>query len=155
MTIKNFNFNGFTLVEIIIVTIIAGIVSVCSVPAIQGLLDYAHAKDAQNNLITIYSAQKEKFANDGTYYISPTTCTQGNVVDDSANFSSNLNIIVIPNYVKYCCSSTNTFTCYADVSSQRFVLILSGNSTINVKGNYKEALTPARNPTCAGQANCP
>ena len=78
---------GFTLIEIIVALIIVGILAAVSIPYFSTSIMQASARAAQNNLVTIYNAEK-------SYYLGPigsgTYClnTSGTPCDTLAHTST-------------------------------------------------------------------
>ena len=64
---------GFTLVELVIVIIIVGILSIVAVPIYRGYTRRAYASEGRALLGSIQTAQKVYFAENGTYYTTGTT----------------------------------------------------------------------------------
>lgn len=59
---------GFTLVELVIVIIIVGILSIVAVPIYRGYTKRAYASEGRALLGSIQTAQKVYFAENGNYY---------------------------------------------------------------------------------------
>ncbi len=59
---------GFTLVELVIVIIIVGILSIVAVPIYRGYTKRAYASEGRALLGSIQTAQKVYFAENGAYY---------------------------------------------------------------------------------------
>lgn len=130
---------GFTLMEIIVVMVIIGILAAISVPIYTTIVVQGSAKAAQNNLITIYNAQKNYYFSNGAY------CTSANGVCNSLNsINTTLALNLIDNNFTYTCNNAAGFICTAtNNSDSRLVLTLSNNPIVLPGG------TPPLNPSCA------
>ena len=141
---------GFTLIEIIVVTLIIGITTLAALPSFVTSLRQSAAKSAQNNLITIYGAQNNYYLNNGSY------CIGGCDKLPDINLAANLNLNLTDNYFSYACKTTahqnpsrsTGFTCTATNSIYNtFILTLTD-----------APLAHLTNPKCIYPANpsyCP
>ncbi len=135
--------NGVTLLEIVVVAIIVGIMATFAIPNLQGMVNSGRANDAQNNLLAIYAAQKNRFATTNP----PSYCT-GTTTTALTNTCLGLNII--SNNTVYACTNVGGFTCTAVVNGGTFTLTLT-NAQVNLVMPYNAA---ARNPRCTA-GTCP
>ncbi len=123
---------GFTLMEIIVVLIIIGILTIIALPNYTAMIIQGAAKSAQNNLVTIYNAQKN-------YYFGPvgnsTYCTV--TCNSLANINANLVLNISDNNFTYTCTNPNndgglTYSCKAQSNSDpNLSLTLIGGPTNN------------------------
>jgi prepilin-type N-terminal cleavage/methylation domain-containing protein len=159
---------GFTLIEIIAVSVIVGILGMMTLPSFTKMLGRSYGLDALHNLIAIYSAQKNRSQNTGSYLV----CNSGNTLVDfnCINDGLSLNIIASGGLV-YACANDNTCSASgsATATAGKFVMKASLNNPINVTTNpvYCTATTPnyaTYNPCCvadiggaigASGTNCP
>jgi len=169
---------GFTLIEITIVLIIIGLLAAVAVPSYNVFIQQGAAQTAQNNLITIYNAEKNFYLSNtnivgtGTlpYYCSTsiqnTTCADTLV---HLNLAANLNLNITDNNFSYSCSDPNSgtdgnngssFSCTATNNSAATFTFVLKNSPIVLRGgtsctSYGGA---GCNPTCTYAAHtnyCP
>jgi len=140
---------GITLMEIIVVLIIIGIAAVFFFPNYTVPTEQARAANVRNNLLAIYSAEKNyKNNNSGNYCVDvapspqPACAESGNpncALDlASINCNLSLNIQDDGTYTYSCTGSTCTAKRTSISSSNTIVLTL--NSAINLSGNV--------NPQC-------
>lgn len=80
---------GLTLMEIIIVVIIIGIAVAVALPNFLVPNEQARALNARNNLLAIYSAQKNYFNNNNNAYCVGVPCGN-NLVNINSNLSLNI-----------------------------------------------------------------
>lgn len=141
---------GLTLLEIIVVVIIIGVVASLAIPSFMTQIQRGLANDAQNNLLSIYVAQKNRYGQGGTYYGVTTNCN-GTTVNDDAGLNTALSTSIIKNNINYCCYSASgtDFTCYAKTTSGSFTMTLQ-NSPPVLSGGFN---TTGRNPICVGCPN--
>jgi type II secretory pathway pseudopilin PulG len=163
---------GMTLMEICMIMIIAAIVIVFTFPTFTGPLEHAQAISAQNNLLAIYSAQKNYINEHGlgvgycTTSMIPATqatlcATWGVNAGDTCGFqlpdlncNLNLNIQDDGTYT-YTCTSTNNqtnFTCTATRTNPQVPLVLTITNTLPIQ--MRIGANP--NPSCSSNNNwCP
>jgi prepilin-type N-terminal cleavage/methylation domain-containing protein len=101
------NKNAFTLLELSVVVIIVGILSVVAIPNMLKTVNRGYAKDALNNLMAIYAAQQDYAQNHGGAYIY---CgNTGSTTDFSACLNSGLGTNIIPrNSMVYTCEDSGS-----------------------------------------------
>jgi len=137
---------GFTLIEIIAVMVIIGILATIAIPNYSTMVSQGAAKAAQNNLISIYNAQKNYYfsaTNGGTYYtIAPAACP-----DTELNINTALSLNISDTRFSYCCTNAGGFTCTA--SGLGVTLTLTNNPIV------LPGAAGANNPSCAGGNICP
>ena len=129
---------GFTLIEIIIAMIITAILAAIAIPAYFDYIQQVSAAAAQNNLISIYSAQRNSYLGPtgGNYCLdtSPSPC------DSMANINTNLSLNILDSNFNYTCvTDASGFSCTAtNLSDNTFILTLTNNPIV----------LPAGNPSC-------
>lgn len=134
--------------EMIVVLIIVGIAAACFFPSYTTPIEQTRAANAQNNLLAIYSAEKNYYNNYGSYC----TITTGNVIpcgDTLANLNTNLSLnIQDDGTYTYSCSSA-TVTCKATRNNgpAAFSITVTLNSAIQLTGEV--------NPSCSASYWCP
>jgi prepilin-type N-terminal cleavage/methylation domain-containing protein len=150
------NRHGFTLFEIIVVLIIIGIYVALSFPNYTVPTEQARAATARNNLLAIYSAEKNYLNNNGSYCLNTASTasascaasTGDNTCADSLpsiNCNLSLNTQDDGTYT-YSCSG-NTCTAVR-ISTPSTNVVLTLNAPIQLNGNV--------NPQCATVNNyCP
>jgi|GEM_PF-2095274 len=79
---------GFTLAEVLTVTVILGVMAGVAIPTYNGIIEKQGANEAYVNLQTIYRAEKLYHTKNGQYWIS--TSPSGDT--DLSSVTSNLNI---------------------------------------------------------------
>ncbi len=141
---------GFTLMEIIVVLVIIGVIVAFFLPNYNTPMQQARAANAQNNLLAIYSAQKNYYNNNGNYCYNTGANTCADTLAD-INTNLSLNIQDDGTYLYQC--PNNSFTCTAtrNIASSLPLITVTLNVPINLNGEV--------NPSCqapAGNANwCP
>ena len=140
------NTHAFTLLEVIVVMIIIGVVVGFAIPGFQGSINQGRANDAQNALLSIYSAQLSRNANGTGFYTASASCSASTVTDDGS-LNSTLGISIVRNNSAFCCTTVSGdggFTCYADLTSGGFKMRVV-NTTVNLTGKFDAT---GRNPIC-------
>ncbi len=114
--------HGFTLVEIITAMIILAITATMAVPIFNNYLTQQSAKAAQNNLISIYNAQKIYYLNNAAFCLNNTAASaacsastgDANCGDTLTAINCNLPLNITDNYFTYICSTdASGFNCQA------------------------------------------
>ncbi|MEI7998026.1 MAG: prepilin-type N-terminal cleavage/methylation domain-containing protein, partial [Candidatus Omnitrophota bacterium] len=62
------NKKGFTLLEIIVVSLIVGVLVLIAIPNFTNMLNRSYARQALTNLLAIYSAQQSYYMNNNSAY---------------------------------------------------------------------------------------
>ena len=121
---------GFTLIEIIVVMVIAGIVTYIAIINYTTYMEQGMAQGTKNNLLAIIGAEKNYYFNNGTYYYSPGV--PGHEYNDDKNgIKNNLSLIINdPNYSYYCYNPSH-FTCRADRTNGSRTMIWYFMTTLN------------------------
>jgi len=136
---------GFTLIEIIVTLVIIGVLTAIAVNCYTVSIQQAAANAAQNNLITIYGAQRNYYFTNGSY------CTAAGSCDTLANLNTNLKLnITDSNYTYACCTDASGFLCQAS-NGTTTCAAMSGNT--QWKMTYTP-IVPLTNPKCTG-TYCP
>jgi len=128
------NKKGFTLIEITVVLIILGVLAAIAVPNYMTSLQQGEARNAKNNLISIYGAQRNYYFTNGSYCLA--SC------NSLANINTALSLNLTDTYFNtYTCSNTTLpYQCTATASS----------GTVVLDASQKLSST---NPSCTG--TCP
>jgi prepilin-type N-terminal cleavage/methylation domain-containing protein len=128
---------GITLMEIIIVMIIVGIAAVINFPNYTTPMENARAETARNNLLAIYSAEKNYNFNHGGYCLGAAgTCdTLANI-----NTTLSLNIQDDGTYTYACAGPPGACTATRTGIAAPNTLKLTLDAPVNLNGNV--------NPTC-------
>ena len=159
------NKKGFTLLEIIIVIIIVGLLTALALPNYFTMLYQGAANAAQNNLITIYNAQKSYYlspAGNGTYYNSSSN-------NDLTNINTVFNLNITDPSFQYTCvtAAGPSYTCTAKNNSDPNLVLTVTSGTpgtpnaIVLPGGLSCAsstgINPGCNPSCASDvpSYCP
>ncbi|MBF0504305.1 MAG: prepilin-type N-terminal cleavage/methylation domain-containing protein [Candidatus Omnitrophica bacterium] len=134
---------GFTLIEILVATIIIGVLTAIILPSYTANILQGEANAAQNNLITIYGAQKTFYYNNGAYCFGtfPNNCST------LANINGNLKTQITDAYFNYTCSNVTGFTCTATNTSDNTFVLAVRNAAI-VKNNNPSCAYPAHPTYC-------
>jgi prepilin-type N-terminal cleavage/methylation domain-containing protein len=161
------NKKGLTLMEIIIVMIIVGILATIAIPTYSNYIQQGTANAAQNNLITIYNAEKAYyFSYSGAYCTSDATspvtsaCQSqypGSLCGDTlAHINCNLGLNITDNNNNYRCAKAGGFTCTANPITGPVTLSVT-NSQIYLPGATScptgAEASPGCNPSCTPAAN--
>ena len=97
---------GFTLIELIVSLIILGILVAITVPSYNTMVMQGSTQTAQNNLITIYNAEKNFYYSNGYYC---TRSTQNlSCASSLANINNALSLNIQDSYFTYSCNDPNS-----------------------------------------------
>ena len=150
---------GFTLIELVVVMVIIGIIVAFIVPNYSAMMQQGAAKAAQDNLITIYNAQKSYyFSNNGSY--CTVSCASLNVGANSIDNILGLNI-TDNNFTYACTPHPSNFQCTAtNIGDPNLKLTLTYNPIVLPGGLTCASSTganPGCNPSCVSDhsAYCP
>jgi len=139
---------GFTLIEIIVVLVIIGICVAFALPNFNIPTEQAKALNAQNNLLAIYSAQRNYNNNNGGF----ATALNGVA---AINTALSLNIQDDGSY-QYSCSAVSGFTCTATRTGNPAPLTLTvTNSPILLHQANSNTNNPLCTPAAGNNAWCP
>ncbi len=127
--------------EIIVVLIILAILTITSIPIYTNYIQQGAAKAAQNNLMSIYNAQKMyAFSNGGNFCLSgpADNFCAGHDTDTNSlsTINSSLNLNITDNYFNYKCalgtpSIDGGFKCTAtNIADSNFVLTVRNQSVV-------------------------
>jgi len=137
-----------------------GVLAAIALPSYFSNIQQGAAKSAQNNLISIYNAEKSYyFAN--TVYCTATTGLVANCGNSTANLNTNLGLNITDSNFSYACTSASNFTCTAtNLLDGAFTLTVTNASIILPGGTGCTASpwTAPCNPSCAYAAHptyCP
>jgi MSHA pilin protein MshA len=144
--------NGFSLMEIVVVLVIIGVLAVTALPNYLSMMYQGAATAAQNNLISIYNAEKNNYLSSNAYYVSA-------ACPDTANINTNLSLHIVDSNYTYCCNNTGGFQCTATSTSASGITLTLNNNSIVLLGGAGCATTSGAscNPKCAPAASayCP
>ncbi|MDE1921524.1 MAG: prepilin-type N-terminal cleavage/methylation domain-containing protein [Candidatus Omnitrophica bacterium] len=87
---------GFTLIEMIVVMVIAAVLAAIAIPNFITYMQQGQAKAAQANLIAIYGAQKNYYFNHGSWCAA--SC------DNLTDINTNLSLNITDSQFQYVCS---------------------------------------------------
>ena len=166
------NKKAFTLIEITVVIIIVGILACIAIASYLSIMKQQAAIAAENNLITIYNAQKNYYFTTGNgAYCVPTTantnlCTSLNSGSYPINSTTTLGLNITDSYFNYACVDPNgngdngaTFNCTATSISTPTIVLTLLNAPIVLPGGAGCATTSGGscNPICspASSSTCP
>jgi len=148
---------GFTLIEITAVMMIIGVLAALAIPSYVTSLSQGSAKAAQNNLINIFSGEKNYYLNNNSFYISPY-----GPPNDLTNIDTKLSLNIKDTSYNYVCNNTGGFQCKAtSISNNNIVLKINNSVTGVVLLHGTNCATPNAvgcNPTCTSNysnAFCP
>lgn len=154
------NTKSFTLVELIIVAIIVGLLGFVAIPSMLKTVQRSYAKDAMNNLIAIYAAQKD-YKQTHNSYLMPCDLACINRSLDTGGLG--LNIVASGGNTNYLCDSVSSYSvCYVTNGSvpangfQAVVRLERDLNTINpLYGNVQDYSSSILNPWCFNYAANP
>ena len=132
---------GFSLIEIIVVTIVVGGLAAIMVTGYNTVIQQQSATAANNNLTAIYNAQKTYYLNNGSYCL--------NSCNSLTNINSNLSLNITDSYNSYACSALITGT--------GFNCTATSNATSNVSstcGGTGQAMNTPVNGICGTWSAC-
>ena len=159
---------GFTLIEIIAVAVILGILATVAAINYTPIMTQQAAQAAQNNLVTIYQAEKSFYLQNG-YYCS-TSSQNTTCADNLSDLNTGLLLNIADNQFNYACSDPNSgtdgnngssFTCTAtNIQYSNLTLTLTNNPIVLPGGTGCTASPWASpcNPSCSSTNNpsyCP
>ncbi|MBP6919749.1 MAG: prepilin-type N-terminal cleavage/methylation domain-containing protein [Candidatus Omnitrophica bacterium] len=129
---------GFTLLELMVVIIIIGILVIYSLPSMGNSLERSRGRNAEFNLIAVYSAQKRYLVSERKYFI----CDDGDIVNPDerlAAINQNLSLKIEDAYFEYSISKAGDgYRARAVRKDGRCVnkamSVTEDNSTVNKKG---------------------
>jgi prepilin-type N-terminal cleavage/methylation domain-containing protein len=136
---------GFTLIEMLVVLIIIAVVIALSFPNFTAPTEQARALNAQNNLLAIYTAQRNYLNNNGSFInLAPSnpSDTDGVQIIDS---TLSLNIQDDGSYA-YSCSG-NTCQASRNGSPSSLLIKLSLNLPIQLSGEINPKCTSSTGKT--------
>ncbi len=138
---------AFTLTELLVVVLIAGIMASFAIPNYSKAVERSHQTDAVNQLTTIWSANQVYRAQNGRFWPPDNNGGFGYLIVD---INTNLALGVIENGMTYNCvgagAPPGTFACTAARKPP------APTFTVRVT----EAVLSATNPDpCVGGVNCP
>jgi|GEM_PF-3123075 len=157
------NNKSFTLIEIIVVAVIIGFLSLMAIPPLLLTVQRSYAQDAYHNLMIIYAAQQYFYQNNNLqYYVSPSCPGSGDPGINSSTTGLSLNIISQAG-TQYCCTlddltAGHNKACFAQNSSFTMEVVLT-NPIVGSTPIY--SIDSTTNPFCNNPgtktpgANCP
>jgi len=172
---------GFTLVEIIVAMVIIALLSALAIPGYLASQIQGSAKAAQNNLITIFNAEKNFYLSNipvgvgATAYYCTISTQNTTCADNLADINTNLKLNISDPYFSYSCTDPNSgtdgnngsgFQCVAtNLTNNNFKLTVNGGTAaspqfIVVPGGNGCTIgsTASCNPSCVDVLNpsyCP
>jgi len=89
---------GFTILELMIIIAIMGILAVFYIPSLQDTFERSRSKNAEFNLLQIYSAQKRYLLSERVYYLCNSSV---DLQDNVFGINQNLSIKIEDAYFDY------------------------------------------------------
>jgi prepilin-type N-terminal cleavage/methylation domain-containing protein len=137
---------AFTLVELMLVLVVMGVIAGLALPEYNRSVERTQRKDAENQLMFIYSAQKMYAARNNDLYWGPAVGATSEL--KLANINQNLGLNILANGKIFDCTVVNlgeTYTCTATrVGGTGFTISIT-----------QDAINPGVNPSCSPVASCP
>ncbi len=129
---------GFTLLELMVVIVIIGILVVYSLPSMRDPLERSRGRNAEFNLIAVYSAQKRHLVRERKYFI----CDSGDIPDPDerlAAINQNLSLKIEDAYFEYTISKAGDGYRARAVRkdgrcANKAMSVTEDNSTVDKKG---------------------
>jgi prepilin-type N-terminal cleavage/methylation domain-containing protein len=152
---------GFSLIEIIAVLVVIGILAAIALPNYNTTVQQGAGNAAQNNLVTIYNAQKSYYFNNNVYCVS-----SHGICNSSASINTTLSLNITDSNFTYTCTTDPLnpfvpgFVCYAtNNANPNFLLTLKNNPIVLPGGTgCTSGNTASCNPSCQDPDNpayCP
>jgi len=134
------NKKGFTLMETIVVMIIAGILAAFAIPNFLNSIRQTELQTVENNLRAIVGREQRYYEDKGSYYVSPTTGTCLAMFNSiNQNLSLSMTTDTVTDGFQYSCVSSGTCsaTCLATCSANCSSIPASqpNQVSINSSGN--------------------
>jgi len=139
---------GFTLMEILVVLFIIVIAALVSFPNFTAPTEGAKSLTAQNNLLAIYSAEKNYFNNNNGSYCTGVSSTCGDTLAD-LNTNLSLNILDDGSYL-YDCGKTTANACTAKRNNgpSAFSITVTLTAPIQLTNEVNPYCTPSNTNWC-------
>ncbi|MDE2008956.1 MAG: prepilin-type N-terminal cleavage/methylation domain-containing protein [Candidatus Omnitrophica bacterium] len=139
---------GFTLIELIVVLFIIGLVMAFLLPSYVAPTEQAKATTARNNLLAIYSAQRNYYNNNNGYCIATSAATPACNASDThcgdtlaaINCNLSLDIEDDGSYTYSCVTDASGFSCKA---TRPNITITVTNAPVNLTNNSNPVCVPA------------
>lgn len=112
---------GVTLIELIVVLVIAGVGATIAIPNYINTVEQTKAQEARNNLFAVSAAQQKYYENYGAYC----TATTGNTVpcgNSKTNLNANLRLSISDDFNYSCSVSGGSYTCTASDGTDTLTL---------------------------------
>ena len=138
---------GFTLMEMIVVLIIIAIAAVCSFPNFTTPTEQARAMNAWNNLLAIYSAEKNYLNNNGGFAVGASGASGDAHSLAAIDSTLALNIQDDGTYLYSCSGSTCTATRNNGPSAFSIAVTLTAPIQLT-GGTLNPACTPPTSQWC-------
>jgi len=136
---------GFTLMEMIVVLIIIAIAAVFSFPNFTTPTEQARAMNAWNNLLAIYSAEKNYLNNNGGFAQIPALAGTLALIDSTLS----LNIQDDGTYLYECGTTTNVCTATRHNGPSAFSIAVKLTTPIQLTGGtLNPSCTPSTSQWC-------